>query len=72
VPFEKYAAASQSLVRPASAARALQKGAPNIERAHKLGQRIAKQKGLSHPAIDAQVELVDALIAANRAKAAAA
>src|SRR3954471_23410613 len=71
VPFEKYAAAAQSLVRPASAARALQNGAPNIERADKLVQLIAKQKGLSHPAIDAQVALVDARIAANRAKAAA-
>ena len=72
VPFEKYAAAAQSLVRPASAARALQNGAPNIERADKLVQLIAKQKGLSHPAIDAQVALVDARIAANRKKAAAA
>src|SRR3982075_3195141 len=36
VPFEKYAAAAQSLTRPASAARALQNGAPNIERADKL------------------------------------
>ena len=72
VPFEKYAAAAQSLVRPASAARALQNGAPNIERADKLVQLIAKQKGLSHPAIDAQVALVDARIAANRTKAAAA
>ena len=59
VPFEKYAAAAQSLVRPASAARALQNGAPNIERADKLVQLIARQKGLSHPAIDAQVALVD-------------
>jgi hypothetical protein len=32
VPFEKYAAAAQSLTRPASAARALNNGAPNIER----------------------------------------
>ena len=72
VPYEKYAAAAQSLVRPASAARALQNGAPNIERADKLVQLIAKQNGLSHPAIDAQVALVDARIAANRAKAAAA
>jgi len=71
VPFEKYAAAAQSLVRPASAARALQNGAPNIERADKLVQLIAKQKGLSHPAIDAQVALVDERIAANRKKAAA-
>jgi hypothetical protein len=72
VPFEKYAAAAQSLVRPASAARALQNGAPNIERADKLVQLIARQKGLSHPAIDAQVALVDERIAANRKKAAAA
>ncbi len=71
VPFEKYAAAAQSLSRPASAARALQNGAPNIERADKLVQLIAKQKGMSHPAIDAQVALVDARIEANRKKAAA-
>jgi hypothetical protein len=72
VPFEKYAAAAQSLVRPASAARALQNGAPNIERADKLVQLIAKQKGLSNPAIDAQVALVDERLEANRKKAAAA
>jgi hypothetical protein len=71
VPFEKYAAAAQSLVRPASAARALQNGVPNIERADKLVQLIAKQKGLSHPAIDAQVALVDRRLEANRKKAAA-
>ena len=70
VPFEKYAAAAQSLVRPASAARALNNGAPNIERADKLVQLIAKQKGLSHPVIDATVALVDARLEANRKKAA--
>ena len=59
VPFEKYAAAAQSLVRPASAARALNNGVPNIERADKLVQLIAKQKGLSHPVIDATVALVE-------------
>ncbi len=72
VPFEKYAEAAQSLTRPASAARALQNGAPFIERADKLVQLIARQKGLSHPAIDAQVALVDARLEANRKKAAAA
>jgi len=72
VPFEKYAAAAQSLVRPASAARALQNGAPNIERADKLVQLIARQKGMSNAAIDAQVALVDERLAANRKKAAAA
>ena len=71
VPFEKYAAAAESLTRPASAARALQNGAPNIERADKLVQLIARQKGLSLAALDAQVALVDARLEANRKKAAA-
>lgn len=70
VPFEKYAAAAESLVRPSSAARALQNGAPNIERADKLVQLIAASMGLRHPALDAQVALVDRRLAANRAKAA--
>lgn len=69
VPFEKYAAAAQSLVRPASAARALQNGALNIERVDKLVQIIARSRGLSHTGIDAQVALVDRRLAANRAKA---
>src|ERR1700752_2137488 len=72
VPFEKYAAAAESLTRPASAARALNNGAPNIERADKLVQLIAKQKALSHPVIDATVALVDARLESNRKKAAAA
>jgi hypothetical protein len=70
VPFEKYAEAAQSLVRPASAARALNNGVPNIERADKLVQLIARQHGLSHPAIDATVALVDARLEQNRKKAA--
>jgi len=71
VPFEKYAAAAESLTRPASAARALYNGAPNIERADKLVQLIARQKGMSHPVVDATVALVDEMLAANRKKAAA-
>jgi hypothetical protein len=71
VPFEKYAAAAESLTRPASAARALNNGAPYIERADKLVQLIAKQKGLSHPVIDAIVALVDSRLESNRKKAAA-
>jgi hypothetical protein len=70
VPFEKYAAAAQSLVRPASAARALQNGVPNIERADKMVQLIAQQRGLRHPEIDRIVALVDSRLAANREKAA--
>ena len=72
VPFEKYAAAAQSLTRPASAARALQNGAPNIERADKLVQLIAKQKGMSNP-VDrrASSRWSTARLEANRKKAAA-
>ena len=70
VPFQKYADAAQSLSRPASAARALQNGAPNIERADKLVQLIARQKGMSHPVIDGIVALVDARLESNRKKAA--
>jgi hypothetical protein len=69
VPFEKYAAASDSLTRPASAARAINNGARNIERADKLVQCIALQKGLRHPLIDATVALVDQRLDANRKKA---
>lgn len=70
VPFEKYAAAAASLTRPASAARALQNGAPYIERADKLVQLVARQLGLRHPAIDRIVDLVDTRLHANREKAA--
>jgi hypothetical protein len=71
VPFEKYAEAAKSLSRPASAARALQNGAPNIERADKLVQLIARQKGMQNAKVDAIVSLVDERLAANRKKAAA-
>jgi hypothetical protein len=71
VPFEKYAAASESLTRPASAARALYNGAPNIERCDKLVQIIGRQRGMSHPTLDATVALVDEMLAANRKKVAA-
>lgn len=71
VPFEKYAAAAQGLSRPSSAARALNNGVPNIERADKLVQLIAASKGLRNAAIDAQVAVVDERLAQNRKKAAA-
>ncbi len=71
VPFEKYAAAAQSLTRPASAARALQNGARNIERSDKLVQLIGRQKGMTNPKVDAIVALVDQRLEANRNKATA-
>jgi hypothetical protein len=66
VPFEKYAAAAQGLVRPSSAARALYAGAPYIERVDRLVQAVAAQQGLRSPVLDATVALVDARLAANR------
>jgi hypothetical protein len=70
VPFEKYAAAAQSLGSPSSAARALYAGAPNIERVDRLVQAIAKQKGMQLPLLDEVVNLVDARLQVNRKKAA--
>jgi hypothetical protein len=70
VPFEKYAAAAQGLVRPSSAARALFAGAPNIERVDRLVQAIAAQKGLRNAVLDETVALVDARLATNRKAAA--
>jgi hypothetical protein len=66
VPFEKYAAAAQSLGSPSSAARALAAGAPYIERVDRLVQAIAAQKGLRSPELDEVVRLVDARLEANR------
>src|ERR1051326_2981219 len=66
VPFEKYAAAAQGLVRPSSAARALFAGAPNIERVDRLVQAIDAQKGMRLAAVDESVALVDARLDANR------
>jgi len=68
VPFDKYAAAAKSLARPASVARALTNGAPNVERADKLVQLLAQQKGMSHPVVDQIVALVDRRLEVNRKK----
>ncbi len=70
VPFDKYAAA-ESLSRPASAARAINSGALNIERADKLVQLVAEQQDMSHPDLDAIVALIDLRLDANRKKATA-
>ena len=67
VPFEKYANAANSLLNPSSAARAVFAGAKNIERVDKLVQLIARQNGMSMPEVDANIEIVDAKLAANRA-----
>jgi len=66
VPFEKYAAAAMDLVRPSSAARALNNGVPNIERTDRLVQLIAAQYGMRNATVDQTVAQVDARLAANR------
>jgi hypothetical protein len=66
VPFEKYAAAAQSLVTPSSAARAVAGGAPNIERTDRLVKAIGAQKGMRSAAVDEIVAVVDARLEANR------
>jgi hypothetical protein len=70
VPFEKYAAAANDLVRPSSAARALNNGVPNIERTDRLVQLIAAQYGMRNPIVDQTVAQVDARLATNRKAAA--
>jgi hypothetical protein len=70
VPFEKYAAAANDLVRPSSAARALNNGVPNIERTDRLVQLIGAQHGMRNEIVDRTVALVDARLAANRKAAA--
>ena len=66
VPFEKYAAAAQTLLTPSSAARAVAAGAPNIERTDRLVKAIGAQKAVSSTVVDEIVALVDARLAANR------
>lgn len=67
VPFEKYAKAAESLVRPSSAARALSGGAPNIERVDKLVALLSASTGVAVPTIDKTASIVDAKLEANRA-----
>jgi len=71
VPFEKYAKAAESLVRPAAAARGVNSGDVSIERVDKLVQLTAKQLGLSHPVLDGMVALIDKRLERNREAAAA-
>src|SRR5262245_2115249 len=69
VPFEKYAAAAQSLGSPSSAARALDAGAPNIERVDRLVQTIAKGEGMRSATLDETVATVDEKAESNRTQA---
>ena len=59
VPFEKYAKAAESLLKPSSAARAVASGAPYIERVDLLVKLISHQIGMPNAEIDRTVEIVD-------------
>jgi hypothetical protein len=69
VPFEKYAAAAKFLLKPSSAARAIDSGSVEIERVDRLVQAIGKQLGMNHPVIDSTVQIVENRLAANRTRA---
>ncbi len=71
VPFEKYAKAANGLLKPSSAARAIEGGAEAIERVDMLVKLIADQMGTPSPEADKTVEIIDARLAENRRKAAA-
>ena len=59
VPFEKYAKAAESLLKPSSAARAVASGAPFIERVDLLVKLISHQLGLPNAEIDRTVQIVN-------------
>lgn len=68
VPFEKYANAAKGLLKPSSAARAIDAGAFQIERVDKVVQTIASSMGISNPTVDEIVATVDARLSGNEAK----
>ena len=59
VPFEKYAKAAESLLKPSSAARAVASGAPFIERVDLLVKLISHQLGMPNAEVDRTVQVVD-------------
>ncbi|WKA30965.1 ketopantoate reductase family protein [Bradyrhizobium roseum] len=59
VPFEKYAKAAESLLKPSSAARAVAGGSPAIERVDLLVKLISHQLGIPNAEIDRTVQIVD-------------
>ena len=66
VPFEKYANAAKGLLKPSSAARALDAGATHIERVDLLVASIARQHDMADAAVDEIVESVEFHLHKNR------
>ena len=70
VPFEKYAAAAKSLLKPSSAARAIYSGVASIERVDALVQLVGRQIGMQLDAVDQIVDTLERKIASNKRRAA--
>jgi len=71
VPFEKYANAAKNLLKPSSAARAIECGAAQIERVDRLVQLIGASLGMRSDAVDQIVATVDMKLENNQERAAA-
>ena len=65
VPFEKYAKAAENLIKPSSAARAIQGGAIQIERVDLLVQAIGNKLGLSLELVNETVDVINKRLDAN-------
>lgn len=65
VPFAKYANAANGLLKPSSAARAIEAGADRIERVDMLVKLIAEQQGAGSDEFAQIVETVNARLSAN-------
>ena len=70
VPFEKYANAAQNLLKPSSAARAIDGGAQQIERVDMVVQAIGNALGKGSAEVDETVATVNGRLSANRKQAA--
>lgn len=70
VPFEKYAKAADGLLKPSSAARAIDGGAQEIERVDLLVQLISEQFDMVNPAVDEVARTVTDRLSRNRQAAA--
>lgn len=70
VPFEKYASAAESLLKPSSSARAIVGGSTAIERVDRLVQMIGAQLGMQSDEVDATVSTIDSALKRNQRQAA--
>ena len=70
VPFAKYASAANGLLKPSSAARAIEGGADRIERVDMLVKLIAEQQGIESSEFAGIVDTVNARLKASRRDAA--